>query len=172
MHPEAMEWIARYATDLPLSVLDIGGRYINGSPRSLFPAADYTVLDILPGANVNVVADAATWEPTVEYDAVLLAEMFEHTEAWPDICRTAFKAARPGGFLVATCAGPGRVVHSGVDGGPTLHPGEWYRNVEPDHLRRILRDCGWRQIKVDQHGLDVRAHAIKPPITEETTPDG
>ena len=39
MHPEAMEWVAKHATGDPVSVLDLGGRYINGSPRELFPNA-------------------------------------------------------------------------------------------------------------------------------------
>jgi hypothetical protein len=161
MHAEAMQWVTRYSSGQPVDVLDIGGRFINGSPRGLFPFAAYTVLDIRDGTNVDIVADAATWTPDREYDVVVCCEVFEHTDVWPQICATAHKACKPGGYLVVTCAGPGRAVHSGVDGGPRLHQGEHYANVEPDELRQVLDGCGWRDVLVDQYGLDVRAHATK-----------
>jgi SAM-dependent methyltransferase len=162
VHSEAYDWISRYAMTDPVTVLDVGGRDINGSPRPLFPAADYTVLDVADGFGVDVVADAATWTPDCEYDVVLCAEVFEHTAVWPAICATAFRALRPGGRLVVTCAGPGRAAHSAVDGGPFLHPGEWYANVDPDALVKVLDDAGFVDIVVDQAGPDVRGAALKP----------
>ena len=161
MHPEALEWVGRYATDAPLTLLDIGGRHINGTPRNLFPNADYTVLDALPDGNVDVVADAATWTPHRDYDGIICTEVFEHTDEWPQICATAFKACSPGGFLIVTCAGPGRAVHCGVDGGPDLHPGETYANVDPAELRAVLEDYGWQNVLIDHAGLDVRAYATR-----------
>jgi hypothetical protein len=53
MHDQAMAWIAKHATSEPVTVLDIGGRDVNGSPQQLFPAAAYTVLDIRPGEDVD-----------------------------------------------------------------------------------------------------------------------
>lgn len=161
MHPEALDWVARHATTEPIVILDIGGRFINGSPRTLFPAAEYVVLDAIPGPNVDIAADAAEWKPDREYDAIVCTEVFEHAAAWTAICSTAFEACRPGGFLVVTCAGPGRAVHSGIDGSPTLHPGEHYANVHPDDLGNALEACGWRHVVVDQLGPDVRASARK-----------
>jgi hypothetical protein len=156
-----MQWLTRYSSGQPVTVLDIGGRFINGSPRGLFPFADYTVLDVVPGDDVDIVADAATWTPDRAYDVVICAELFEHAEQWHQICATAYKACTPGGYLVVTTAGPGRALHSGVDGGPRLHPGEWYGNVEPEDLRRVLEDCGWTNVLVDHSGFDVRAHATR-----------
>src|SRR6476619_6953438 len=111
MHNEAMAWIAAHATDQPVEVLDIGGRDVTGpwggSPRHLYPnAATYHVLDIAPCPDVDVVTDAATWEPNGHrYDVVISAETFEHTPRWPAICRTAYAALKPGGRFVATMAG-------------------------------------------------------------------
>jgi hypothetical protein len=160
-----MEWVARHATAGTVTVLDIGGRYINGSPRHLFPAAtEYRVLDIAAGENVDIVADAAAWTPDGEYDVIVCCETFEHTAVWPDIVTTAFKACRPGGRLIATMAGPGRAVHSGVDGGGALHPGEHYANIPPERLRTILEQAGWCDVVIDQQPspADVRAVARKP----------
>lgn len=163
MHPEAHAWVKRHAPKAA-RVLDIGGRDINGNVRDLFPGAEYVSLDIAPGPNVDIVADASTWTPDQEYDVVVCCEVFEHTEAWPGICQTAFKACTPGGWFIATMAGPGRPVHSAVDGGWRLHEGEHYENVQPARLRVVLEDCGWAGIVVDrqERPADVRCVARKP----------
>jgi SAM-dependent methyltransferase len=160
MHAQALDWVARYATNESVTVLDLGGRDINGSPRSLFPGATYVALDIVDGPGVDVVADAATWQPDRTYDAVLCCEVFEHTDAWPLICATAHRACRSDGLFVVTTAGPGRAPHSAVDGG-AIREGEHYANIRPAELRRTLVEGGWRDIEVDQLGADVRAVASR-----------
>lgn len=164
MHEAARTWVARHVPMDPFAtVLDLGGRDINGSVRPLFPKAiTYTVVDINPGEGVDVVADAATWQPDREYDVVVAAEVFEHTHVWPEICATAFTALRSGGVFIATMGGPGRQPHSGIDGLFRLLPGDYYANVAPDDLERVLKDQGWTDVTVDQTGLDVRAVATKP----------
>lgn len=164
MHEQAFEWVRRHATTAAVSVLDIGGRDINGSPRHLYPnAARYVVLDNQPDRGVDIVADAATWTPDQRYEVVLCLEVFEHTPAWPDILHTAYRALVPGGILVLTMAGPGRPEHSAVDGGPALHPGEHYANIEPADLTIALHTAGYRDIYVDQRHdpQDVRAIAYR-----------
>jgi hypothetical protein len=165
MHDQAMAWIAKHATSEPVTVLDLGGRDINGSPRHLFPGADrYTVLDIRPGVGVAIVADAAAWDPGVlRWDVVICAETFEHTAAWRAICRTAYAACAPGGRLIVTTAAPGRPPHSAVDGAFRLLPGEHYANIRPAELERVLAGAGWADVVVDVQPspADVRAVAAK-----------
>jgi hypothetical protein len=169
VHEAAFNWVADHVL-VPawlvlgqIAVLDLGGRDINGSVRALFPNAEpYTVLDLHPGETVDIVADASSWEPDREYDVVIAAEVFEHTHVWPEICATAHKALRPGGMFIATMGGPGRQPHSGIDGEFRLLPGDYYANVAPDDLERVLQSQGWKDIVVDQAGLDVRAVAVKP----------
>lgn len=163
-----MEWIAKHATSNPVSVLDIGGRDVNGSPRHLFPAATrYTVLDALPGervTDVDVIADAATWNPSGQWwDVVVCAEVLEHAAAWRAILRTAYRACAPGGRLIVTTAAPGRPPHSAVDGLFRLLPGEHYANIRPAELERALTAAGWAQVVVDvrEFPADVRATAVK-----------
>jgi len=165
VHQQAFEWVAAWADTAAASVLDLGGRDVNGSVRSLFAATEtYTVVDILPGDGVDVVADAATWAPDREYDLVVCCETFEHTAVWPGICQTAFKALRPGGLFIATMAGPGRPEHSAIDGMFRLHPGEYYANVKPGALRRALDELGFTRVLVDQQfaPADVRCTAVRP----------
>jgi SAM-dependent methyltransferase len=169
MHAEAMAWIAEHATDAPVEVLDIGGRDVGGdwggSPRSHFPAASvYHVLDITEGPDVDIVADASTWQPNGRrYDVVISVECFEHTGAWPAICRTAYAACKPGGLFIATMAGPGRRPH-GAHGAHDLALGEHYANVRPERLRTVLERAGFTGVVVDQQDdpADVRAVATKP----------
>jgi SAM-dependent methyltransferase len=169
MHEQAMEWIAKHATSGPVSVLDIGGRDVNGSPRHLFPAATrYTVLDALPGeqvTDVDVIADAATWNPSgQQWDVVVCAEVLEHAAQWRAILRTAFAACAPGGRLIVTTAAPGRPPHSAVDGMLPLQPGEHYANIRPASLLQALLAAGWKDVVVDtqEFPADVRATAVKP----------
>jgi hypothetical protein len=164
MHPQAYDWIKAHATEAPVTVLDIGGRNINGSPRPLFPnAISYTVLDIRPDAGVDILADAATWVPGQRWDVVVAAELFEHAADWPAICRTAYKALHFDGKFIVTTAGPGRPLHSGVDGGPVLHPGEHYANVDGFELERVLKETGFYDVTVDcqPSPADTRAVATK-----------
>jgi len=163
MHDEAMAWVAAHATQERVTVLDIGGRNVNGSSRDLFPNAKYTALDIRPGSGVDVVADAANWAPDREYDVIVCTEVFEHTPDWLPILHTALAACRPGGRVILTMAGPGRGAHSAIDGGP-IQPGEHYANIDPERLRDAMEAVGWQQVIVDSRvsPADTRAIAVKP----------
>jgi SAM-dependent methyltransferase len=170
MHEAVLDWIAQFRTDEDLSVLDIGGRDLNGSPRSLFPnASPYHVLDLRPGPNVDIVADAATWTPVFDfpageagYDLVICTEVFEHTPGWALIIATAGQALRPGGWLLFTCAGPGRPAHSGVEPVMGLIGDEWYANVSPQEIEDVLRRQGWAEVETHLRGTDTQGKAVKP----------
>lgn len=162
MHEAVIEWVQQWATDAPLTALDIGGRDINGHARSLFPHATWDVLDCTDGPGVTIVADAAAWRPTHDYDLVLCTEVFEHVENWRQIVATAYWSLAPGGRLIATCAAPGRPVHSGVDGELRLLPGEWYRNVEPNEMVDTLTALGFGEVTVASPPYDVQASATRP----------
>jgi SAM-dependent methyltransferase len=164
MHAEAFDYVSRHATNEPLTVLDLGGRNVNGTVRPLFPAAAWTCLDITPGEGVDIVADAATWQPNGRsFDLVMSTELFEHTSSWPAVCATAYRSLKPGGRFIVTTAAPGRPAHSGIDGGP-LRSGEWYANIDPGVLRVALVAAGFVAVEIDVQPVacDVRAVAAKP----------
>ncbi len=178
MHAEAFAWVQRYADLIDgvrqsYSVLDIGGRNVNGSIRSLFAAAEtYHALDVTEGPEVDIVADAATWRPTRQYDVVVCCEVFEHTPLWPEIAYTAFSACLPGGAFIATMAGPGRPPH-GQHGDPLPADGEHYENVHPRELAAVLHRVGWRSVVVDSQAApaDVRCVARRPVLPMAETDD-
>jgi SAM-dependent methyltransferase len=68
--------------DRKLHVLDIGGRARSGvARRQHFPDVDYTVLDILPGDNVDIVGDAhelSRFFPPEHFGAIFSVSVFEH----------------------------------------------------------------------------------------------
>lgn len=163
MHPEAAAWVEHAAGRLgPFeSVLELGGRNINGSVRHYFPCASYLSVDIIPGPDVDIVCDATTYRPDRRFDAVVCCEVLEHVEHPDRFVVTAWEALRPGGWVILTMACPPRPAHSGVDGNE-LRRGEHYRNVDPSLLARWL--AGWENTKIEAHHRrgDVYAVARKP----------
>lgn len=176
MHEAVLSWIAQFRTAEDLAVLDIGGRDLNGSPRSLFPnASPYHVLDLHPGPNVDFVGNAASWKAPLDfpageagYDLVICTEVFEHTPDWAAILWTAWSSLRPGGWLLFTCAGPGRPVHSGITAVWALEPGEHYANVSHGEIAAELHVQGWTEIEARQNGLDTQGKAVKPALIMPT----
>jgi len=161
MHPEAMAYVADVILEHQLEgdVLDLGGRYINGTTRTLFPDGHrYIVVDIEPDPSVDIVADAGDLDLGETFDIVLSTELLEHTPRGAEIVSAAYRHLRPGGMFVATMAGPGRPPH-GAAGSPWPLDGEWYQNVWPFALEEWLADAGFEDFKVDQAGTDVRCYA-------------
>jgi len=150
MHVEAMAFLAEHATPKAKSVLDVGGRDINGSPRSLFPGADYCALDVVDGPGVDVVAEIVGWRDRRKFDVVICAEVLEHAEAWEAVVKSCWRRVAPGGRLLVTCATEGREPHSAVDGGP-LRKGEFYGAVMPDDLTACVVRQGAKDPLVEFH---------------------
>lgn len=149
MHANAYQWIVGQILTLPdwrdLTVLDLGGRDVNGvSHHRLFDHPP-VVVDIEPGPNVTHVADAATWTPDQTYDLVLCTEVLEHTPDWAQILNTAQHALHPGGILLMTCAGPTRPAHN-PDGS------EWdgHTHYQPLHPYDIPVE-GWAELRCELH---------------------
>lgn len=143
MHAEAFWYVHQAVAGRAFgSVLDIGGRNVNGTVRDLIRCDHYTTLDIAPGDGVDIVADAADWTPTGTFDAVVCCEVFEHTARWPEILATIATALPIGGLAIVTCAAPPRAPHSAIDGGP-LREGEYYGNVEPALFAKEVMAAGF-----------------------------
>ncbi len=151
MHPSAWEFLvgalAPYVGTngrvVEFGAADLG----QGSPRCLFPFAQYTAIDLVAGPGVDVVTDAADWEPDIAYppgpyDVAISAEMFEHAERWREVLKTARKALKYAGVFVVTCAGPGRRPHSAA-GNEIVPDGEYYGNVGWADLREALVAAGF-----------------------------
>jgi SAM-dependent methyltransferase len=163
-----MAWIGQFRSQDDAAILDIGGRDLNGSPRQFFPNANpYHVVDLRPGPNVDIVADAGgddIWNFCTPgtYDMVICTEVFEHAQNWRNILLTAWEVLRPGGRIVFTCAGPGRPEHSGIEPVWGLIDGEFYANVSPEEIGEELHIQGWTETLTRLYGTDTQGHAVKP----------
>lgn len=160
MHAEALSYVEQFATDDDIRVIEVGSRDINGSPRPLFPNAQYLGIDVEPGRGVDVVADGTTWGPTGKKpDVVVCCEVFEHTPDWLQIIHNAHVMLKVGGRFIVTAAGPSRTPHSAVDGG-ALRDGEFYENIDPDELDKALTAL-FTDVEVVERGGDVYATGVK-----------
>lgn len=138
MHPNAHNFVARQvAAHGPFArVLEIGSRDVNGSVRHLFDGAAYLGIDLTPGPCVDVIADGANYHSPIPVDCVVCCEVLEHAPNPGDIVANAVRNLAPGGWLILTCAGPGRAPHGWR--GDSIRPGEHYANVSQMQLREWL----------------------------------
>lgn len=159
MHLQAMDWVARHTPQGALTILDVGGRDINGHPGHLFdPQCTWEVVDLVDGPRVTHVGDILDYGTVDFFDVALCLEVAEHTAEWPEIVRHVSHLVNPfDGLVIFTAAGPGRAPHSAVDGG-VLRSGEHYENVDPVELDQVLSRLFDRHT-IDVSGPDVRAVA-------------
>jgi SAM-dependent methyltransferase len=162
MHDAARLFVAEVCHDghYPY-VVDVGGRIVNGDVRGLVAHDAWTTIDLEAGPGVDVVADCRQWSPPMPADLVLCCEVLEHAPDPAGVVAACVGYLRPGGRLVLTCAAPGRLEHSGHDGGE-LRDGEWYANINPARLKDWC--AGLQQMRVDHNmaARDVYVTGTKP----------
>lgn len=164
MHTEAWNFLISRSREInPKSIIDIGGRNINGSPRDLWPNAAYTALDHIKGDGVDIVADATTWVPDRQWDMGLCTEVFEHISPadYRLVLGVLGRAIKYRGVLLITCATDPREPHSAC-GTPGMPQDEFYGNVDPYDLRAALQENSWEFIDliIDRYHGDLYVEAI------------
>ena len=164
MHTEAWNFLISRSREInPKSIIDIGGRNINGSPRDLWPNAAYTALDHIKGDGVDIVADATTWVPDRQWDMGLCTEVFEHISPadYRLVLGVLGRAIKHRGVLLITCATDPREPHSAW-GTPGMPQDEFYGNVDPYDLRAALQENSWEFIDliIDRYHGDLYVEAI------------
>ncbi len=171
MHAAAKTYVRGVVNSLTIpsgAVLEIGGRNINGSVKSLLEhIGPYASIDLYDGPGVDLVGDVCELDPAktakklfgkVAVSCVICCEVLEHAVKPLTLCRWAHRILKPGGVLILTAANPLRFTHSGIDGGP-LQAGEHYQGVSESALRSWLRVFRRAQITMD--GADIYATAWK-----------
>lgn len=144
MHPNARGLIRKHLAraDWPqASVLDVGSYNVNGTLRGVVEKRGwtYTGLDIVPGDNVDVVAEHPYEYPFADgfFDAVISCSTMEHVAAiwlWvPELVRI----LRPGGLLVIVAPNRWKVGHSPPDCWRILPDGMEYLLTLDDRLENI-----------------------------------
>jgi SAM-dependent methyltransferase len=127
-------------------VLEIGSYDVNGSIRGFFGGSDYTGVDLVEGPGVDLVGSGHTVAfPEAAFDLSISCECFEHDRHWPETLLNMYRATRPGGVAVFTCATTGRPEHGTRRTKASSSPGtqsigsDYYRNLRERDFRRAVR---------------------------------
>jgi SAM-dependent methyltransferase len=140
-------------------VLDIGSLNVTGDITHQFRASEYVGVDIGPGNNVTHVArgEDLDWKSNY-FDVVISGECFEHNPAWKGTFSNMVRMTRPGGLVLMTCASTFRTEHgttrSDFGTGAPLCVGqgiEYYRNLSPRDLRRVIDESSFEDFKIFQN---------------------
>lgn len=165
MHQAVHEWVFpafhKWRDDRThLDVLEVGSLDMNGSIKTIFApfAQKYVGIDMQEGPNVDVVASGENYWAPESFDIVVACEVFEHTPKWKDIIKQSWINLRSGGLFIATMAGEGRAVHSGVDGG-VAREWEHYANIGAWELNQALFMFKFKEI--NYLNADLRCMAVK-----------
>lgn len=151
--------MARVLKDLPprRAVVELGARDINGGVSQLFMGASHYVgVDVAEGQGVDVVADAATFQPDFQPDTVVCCEVLEHAQNADRIVQNAIEMLAPGGVFIMTCATDPRKPHSAEDGRLISGGQEFYRNVDAEMFRYWILPLP-SEIEIDERAGDLRA---------------
>jgi len=176
MHPQAFSYAAKALAAEGIKgkrILEIGSLDVNSTEQGLSlrdfcdSALMYWGIDEQDGPGVDQAATAAKYDGKGKFDIVISTEALEHTPEPRDILDCAWRALKPGGVLVLTCAGPGRAPHN-CDGGAWAGV-EHYANIEPDALRGWLADGGWRHIAVEYNDVTRDVYATATKLSGEQT---
>lgn len=163
MHAEALAFVKAATADLEAGVaVDLGGRNINGSVKTVLPGWNVTAVDIMDGPGVDEVGDAASWGKARSADLVTCCEVLEHTPDAEAIVANAARLLRKGGLLVITAACDPRRPHSSIDGHPLRSGhGEFYENIDPELLTDWCDGLEDVQVQVHEGRGDVYLSATK-----------
>ena len=126
-------------------ILDVGSADVNGTFRPLFdkPRWTYTGLDIVPGTNVDIVAEKPYCWPLEEdsFDVVISGSCLEHVQAPWLWAREVARVVRPGGLVMV------------------IAPWRWPQHRHPVDCWRVLPDGmsfllgGWAGLDVVECGI-------------------
>lgn len=165
MHPAAALFLTRCHIPHPAPrVFEVGSANHNGRARDYLPVlpAKWVGFDLLAGDGVDVVGDATVTLYGRECDVMLSTEVLEHAPQWEALLGAMCATVRSGGWLVVTCAGPGREPH-GANGGPLL-PDEHYANVAVADIERVATLFGFTTIAAEQINGDSRYFARREAV--------
>lgn len=142
MHDSVFRWIRNKLASLEYqSVLELGSRSVNGTPRGALPENDsihYVGIDIEPGPGVDIVMSSWNLDKNTfggQFDLVISTEMLEHDYKFWLTFRSIKKVLKKGGHLLLTTRGFHFQYHN---------PPDYYR-----FSKEVLREL------CDEHGLEV-----------------
>lgn len=167
MHPSVETWLQKAATSYgPFrSVLDIGGRDVNGTCKSFLGEVPLFVsLDKRDGPGVDIVVDVTEYSPeisTQQFQVVTCTNVLEHEPQWKKVIENAYHFVEPWGYFILTTVQDPFPHHSGIDG-CEVREEEWYSNHTDEDLSAALIKAGFfiRDIMVEPPDLQYIAQKL------------
>lgn len=158
MHPAAALFLTRCHIPHPAPIVfEVGSHDHNGRARDYMPIlpARWVGFDLVVGPGVDVVGDATvTLQNRGLCDVMVSTEVLEHAPQWSALLHRMCASVKSGGWLVLTCAGPGREPH-GANGGPVL-PDEHYQNIGVHEVEAVTIVHGFSTVYAEQINGDTR----------------
>ncbi len=150
-------------------VLDCGSLNINGSCQQFFQDCAYLGIDVGPGPNVDLVCAAHAFRTEKLFDAVVSAEMIEHSRTWKEDLENMVQLLRAGGLLVVTGGGDGRAEHGTLASDPSSspHTTDYYGNVSNAMFSSAVRPADFQTYFLRQKNADLQFFGIKAEFREE-----
>lgn len=129
-------------------ILEVGSRDVNGSVKPIFNYDEYIGLDLINGANVDIVADAEKLLdhfPEETFDLVLCVETLEHVKNPWLIVENMRKVLKPGGWMFITTPGTGHPQHDWPSDYyryfETVYKDVFFKDFEECNIKTMIWDC-------------------------------
>lgn len=145
-----------------VSVIDCGSLYVNGSLKDLFEDSNYIGVDIVGGGNVDIISPIHELKYEDKFDTVVSAEMLEHDAYWKESLKRMYQMCKQGGLIAISCAGKGRREHgTRRSDGEEWGTGDYYMNIEPDHIKEVYKDYMFKEMYHEENNTDTYFYGIK-----------
>jgi SAM-dependent methyltransferase len=150
MHQAVKDFIVNVRKELPhkfrfRSVLEVGSKSINGSPRKYFWFCHYFGIDLSNGKGVNYVGRLSRLYyqgmfTNHSFQVVISTEALEHDKEWDISLGIMYNVLKPNGLMIITCAAPDRQPHGISNSNPSDSPdtNDWYRNISTTDFKSVL----------------------------------
>ncbi|KKL77924.1 hypothetical protein LCGC14_2030010 [marine sediment metagenome] len=165
MHPEVQTFLISVKKMYPnhfrdCTVLDVGSRDVNGTPRIHFDNCDYIGCDIISGNGVDLVMPVDRM--LGKYKTIVCTEMLEHDKHWKISLEVMRKLMEPCGLLIITAAGPNRLEHGTRRSESFCSPGtpDYYRNISKEDLQEFSEQFLTYEIKYARNEQDIQFTGI------------
>lgn len=158
-------------------ILDVGALDINGSMRRydflgfgpkwttlVQDEPDYTGVDLIPGLNVDVVANGhdLPFKDNL-FDLVMCLETLEHDDDPGATIAECWRCVAPGGWFLMTCANWLRAEHGTEASHPDLGGGSrHYTKITPQMMELYLDHAGVKEYTLRTIESDFQLKAVKP----------
>lgn len=144
--------------------LDVGSLDINGTNRYLFSGGAYLGVDIVKGANVDIISHVHELTNFHGFfDVVISTEMLEHDRYWLQSLRAMCLLCKPGGLIVITAANEKRPEHGTRYHSPQDSPATqgYYKGIKVEMLQRIYEFTEFEQSKIEINGKDIYFYGVR-----------